>query len=702
MKSFAYLAPAVCLFCLAALPLWFHRQPSKKLSQAQTTAQQREDSAVALSASKAESAPDRAVVLNNYGKLPLSFEANQGQADPRVKFLSYSGQMTLLLTPDEALIAFAGSTPKPNHSAKGLSQPEQAHQIEKPETSIATPPSLLRMRLIGANPATEVRGVDELPGKSNYFIGNDPKKWRTNLPNYGKVRYGNLYRGVDLVFYGHERQLEYDFVVSPGGNPGTIQLSFEGTKSLRLDGDGNLVLNLGREEVSFRKPVVYQPAKDGDLRRADPLVGAYVLDHSGQRVSFKIASYDPHRTLVIDPILSFSTFLGGSQNDTAVGIAVDTLGNSYVAGNTSSPNFPVTPNSFQTTSLSSVASAFITKLNPSGTAPVYSTYLGGTASTNAAGIAIDPAGEVYVAGLSDAADFPVTPGAYLTTGPGSFVTKLNASGSALIFSTFLTTNTTNNTALPAGVTVDSFGNAYVVGSANTGFPVTPGAFQTACPTTRIPNSTCAFVTKLNSSGTALTYSTLLGGSGNPAHGGVPGDSAMAVVVDSAGSAYVTGEAFSTDFPVTSKAFQAQNHGGSGGYGGPDAFVTKLSPDGTSLEYSTYLGGSQDDVAYSIAVDPAKSAYVTGYTASPDFPIIPGAFQNTISGLNHNGFISKFSADGSALVYSTFLGGNGTTQPFSIALDSSLDTVVTGNTQAPDFPQANPLPGGYVVWQWICH
>jgi hypothetical protein len=470
MKRSAFFAMGLCLSCFAAVPLWFHGKLSQGLSQRHTIGAECERSALAEPLPADSSVQNRAAALRSYGKLPLSFEANRGQGDPQVKFLSHSGPMTLLLTPDEAMIAVAGRAPEPesNRGTKGYSRPRLAHQMEKPQADAVVPASLLRMKLIGANPATEVRGVDELPGKSNYFIGNDPGKWRTNVPNYAKVGYREVYPGVDLSFYGHEQQLEYDFVVSPGADPRAIQLGFAG-KDVYIDHEGNLVAGLGKHrEVVFHKPVVYQPAKEQSGGK-EFLHGAYVLE-AGNRVRFHIEGTDPKRALVIDPVLTFATFLGGSGQDYTYGIAVDSSGNSYVTGETTG-GFPVTPGSFQPTFPAGTSlqlntySAFVTKLNATGTALVYSTYLGGSqVSTITRAIAVDSSGNAYVTGQGGA-DFPVTPGAFQTSAPqgAAFVTKLNASGSALVYSTFF-----DGIGAPVyievfGIAVDSLGNAYVTG-----------------------------------------------------------------------------------------------------------------------------------------------------------------------------------------------------------------------------------------------
>src|SRR5213593_4070678 len=368
-------------------------------------------------------------VLAAYGKLPLSFEANDGQADPQVKFLSRGSGYTLFLTSTEAVLTLTKADAYAKRRISG-----DATLVE-PEKRAGT---VLRMKFVGANPAPAVAGVGELPGKSNYFVGNDPKKWRANVPTYAKVRYQDLYPGIDLVYYGNQRQLEHDFVVSPGADPKAITLAFEGVDGVAIDGLGDLVLRADRSEVRLRKPVVYQ---DHDGQRA-VIPTRYVLKDERQ-VAFEVAAYDATKPLIIDPVLAYSTYLGGSADDQGLAIAVDAQGNAYVTGDTGSADFlqgdpfPTTSGAFRTTP----AGIFVTKLNADGSALLYSSYLGAAGSDCVSGIAVDAAGNAYVTGFTDSgnafrldAPFPTTPNAFQEIPGGSgdaFVTKLNATGSAL-------------------------------------------------------------------------------------------------------------------------------------------------------------------------------------------------------------------------------------------------------------------------------
>ena len=664
------------------------------------TASQRTGGAAA---DKAEPAV-RARAVESYGKLPLSFEINQGQTDSRVKFLSRGSGYSLFLTGDEAVLSLRKSNSNGKRQmAKGKNEfqrspfdgpgslLERPASFQFPVSNFQTPAAnndprttdaLLRMKLVGANSHASVIGLEELPGKSNYFIGSDPKKWRTNVPNYAKVKYANVYPGVDLVYYGNQGQLEYDFVVSPGADPGRIALELATGQSKiqnlksKIAKDGDLVAGTDDGEVTFHKPVIYQPATYNEPRTTNKelIEGKYML--AGNRVTFEVANYDKTRPLVIDPVLAYSTYLGGSGGDGGSGIAVDASGNAYVTGNTFSSDFPTTAGAFQTSFGGGYGNAFVTKLNAAGSALIYSTYLGGSGLDGGSNIVVDASGNVYVAGGTSSSDFPTTPGGFQTTcidcQPGgredAFVTKLNAAGSALVYSTYLGEDVFG----PGGIAVDASGNAYMTGStSSSNFPTTPGAFQTTFGGV----GEDAFVTKLNAAGSALVYSTFLGSG-----------SASGVAVDASGNAYVTGSAGS-GFPTTPGAFQT-TYGGGG-----DAFVTKLNAAGSALVYSTYLGGSNADDGFGLAIDASGDAYVTGSTYSSDFPVTPGAFQTTFRG-GRDVFITKLDAAGSALVYSTYLGGTGSgydfTLGFGIVTDASGNAYVTGYTGSSDFPTSAPV------------
>jgi hypothetical protein len=530
------------------------------------------------------------------------------------------------------------------------------------------------MKLRNANPAAKVTGVDELAGTSNYFIGNDPAKWRTNVPTYAKVKYEGIYSGIDLVYYGNQRQLEYDFIVAPGANPHRIVFDIRGAKRIRRDEHGDLVLRMetGEGEIRWHKPVVYQE-KDG---KRQEIAARYAIADSN-RVAFELAKYDASRPLYIDPLI-YSTCLGGSGYDFGWAIAADSASNAYVTGFTTSTDFP-TMNPLQAANGGGY-DAFVAKINPAGSALVYCTYLGGSGNEDYpypsgsgagwGGIAVDSVGDAYVTGSTTSTNFPMMnplqPANSAAPNPTAFVVKLGPTGSALVYSTYLGGSDWDQ---GSGIAVDSLGNAYVAGlTSSTDFPVTPGAFQTTSG-----GNSDAFVAKLNPTGSALIYSTFLGGSGY--------DFGWAIAADSAGNAYVTGQTDSSDFP-TMNPLQPANHGVN------DAFVAKLNPTGSALIYSTYLGGSNQDAGFGIAVDSAGNAYVAGSTWSTDFPTM-NPLQPTYGG-GLDAFVAKIDPTGSALVYSTYLGGSKWDVGQAIAVDSEGNAYVTGQTYSLNFPIDNPV------------
>ena len=603
----------------------------------------------------------QAKLLDSYGKLPLSFEANHGQTDAKVRFLSRTGGFTLFLTGDEAVLAVNGKKADPPKTK--IANRAQSLQFAEAATKAG---GVLRMKLRNANPAAKVTGTDELTGKSNYFIGKDSTKWRTNVPTYAKVKFEGIYSGIDLVYYGNQRQLEYDFIIAPGADPRRITFDVGGAKWIRKNAHGELVFKVSEDEIRWHKPVVYQET-DGVRHE----IAAHYAIRGKNRVGFELAKYDASRPLYIDPLV-YSTYLGSNSFSEGNGIAVDSSGDAYVTGFTGS-NFPLM--NPQQPDYGGGGDAYVTKFNPSGSALVYSTYLGGNAYDIGYGIAVDSSGDAYVTGYTQGGDFPVTPGALQTNFGGgqadAFVTMLNPTGSALLYSTYL-----GGSGLDAGygVAVDNLGNAHVTGGTNsTDFPVTPGAFQTACGGKDNCQYGTAFVAEFNVTGSALVYSTYLGGNYD--------DAGTGIAVDSSGNVYVTGGTNSTNFPTTPGAFQP-TLGGNG-----NAFVAKFNPTGSALVYSTYLGGSGGDGSSGIALDGSGSAYVTGYTGSNNFPSTPGAFQTTCGSASScdNTFVTKFNPSGSALVYSTYLGGSIYDYGYGIAVDNSGDVYVTGFTESTNFP-----------------
>jgi hypothetical protein len=622
---------------------------------------------------KSLSQPDpenRAKIHASYGNLPLSFEANQGQADSQVKFLTRTGAYSMFLTGDEAVLVLrerkAKDKDKKNNAKEHNKFPVGTRLAASPadnnsrRTPGHAPESILRMKLRHANASARVTGVDELQGKSNYFLGNDPAKWRTNVPTYSKVKYEGIYSGIDLVYYGNQRQLEYDFIVAPGANPRSIAFDISGASRIRKDATGNLVFKTEECEIRWHKPVVYQ---ENDGTRNEIAASYSITDKN--RIGFQLAKYDASKPLYIDPLI-YSTYLGGSGIDQGNAIAVDSAGNAYVVGTTTSTDFP-TKNALQAANGGSY-NVFVTKFNPDGSVLLYSTYLGGNYSDYGYGIALDAARNVYVTGTTESTNFPTTSGAFQTVcndgsncGPYSgdvFLSKIDPSGSALVYSTYLGGNGDD---VGYAIAVNGQGDALVTGvTQSTDFP-SKNPLQGS-----LAGTANAFISETNPTGSALIFSTYLGGSGYAAGHGI--------VLDSAGNAYVVGTTTSTNFP-TMNPLQPVNGGGA------DAFVAKINPSGSAFVYSTYLGGKGYDLGYGIAVDSAGNAYVTGFTTSADFPT-RNPWQAATGGTS--AFVSKINPAGSALVYSTYLGGS---QNFAgsfaignaIAVDSAGHATLTGYT-----------------------
>jgi hypothetical protein len=625
-----------------------------------------------------------------YGQIALSFEANRGQTDASVNFLARGAGYTLFLRPTEAVFRLRNSefglrNDQDRADSASLTHASDRKLTTNPRSEISTQHSkTLRMKLVGADASATAAGANELAGKVNYFTGKDRAQWRTDIPTYGRVRYAEVYPGIDVVYYGNQHQLEYDFVVAPGSDARAIKLHFDGAEKVEVDAAGDLLLSLGESVIRQPKPVVYQEAAGA----RHEIAGGYVVGADGQ-VGFAVGEYDAQLPLIIDPVLVYSTYLGGGGTDEARDIAVDSSGNAYICGDTSSPNFP-TVNPIDSTygggQFLGARDAFVTKLNATGTALVYSTYLGGSGGgvdngdDRCFGIRVDGGGNAYVAGETHSADFPTANAFQGTYGGGFsdvFVTKLNAAGSALVFSTFI-----GGTVFDAagGIELDSSNNVYITGR------TTSSNFPLVNPIKATYNSrggAVAFVTKLNAAGTALVYSTYLGGDDSAGF-----ENGSSIAVDSAGSAYVTGQTRSNDFP-TVNAIQATFGGGTPD---GDGFVTKVNAAGSAFVYSTYLGGSNNEVGADIAVDSSGNAHVTGNTASANFPTA-NAFDSTLGGTS-DGFVTKLNAAGSAFVYSTYLGGTNGDAGNDIALDSAGNACLAGGTISTDFPMVNPTQGTY--------
>jgi len=595
----------------------------------------------------------RAQIAASLGSLPLSFEANLGQTDSDVRFLSRGNGYQLFLTANEAVVQY--------RNREGAAHSSDA----------------LRMKLVNSNSAPRIEGIDRAPGVSNHLIGDDPKQWRTNVTNYARVKYTAVYPGVDLIYYGNQSRIEYDFALEPGANPRQIELVFEGAERMSIEAGGDLVLSLKDGEARHRKPVVYQDV-DGARRIVE---GRYV--QTGEReIGFEIGEYDPARPLVIDPVLSYSSYLGGGGFDHGNAIAVDAAGNIYVAGGTGSANF-TTANAAQP-NFGGGFDCFIAKLNPSGSALIYSTYLGGSGGDACSGMAVDAAGNVYLTGVTTSPNFPAVGALQQSYGGGqsdAFVAKLNANGAALAYSTYLGGGGADQS---NGIVVDANGAAYLAGvTGSSDFP-TKNPLQPS-----LGGNTDAFVTKVQPDGAALVFSTFLGGNAL--------DQGCGIAVDASGNAYVSGWTRSANFPLANALQPAIGGGG-------DIFVSKLNASGSALVFSTYLGGSTDDAqgfpGNQLALDAAGNVYVTGSTSSRNFPLA-NALQGSFGGGTLDAFVTKLNANGTALVYSTYLGGAGnenlTSDGFvvsDIAVDAAGQAYVTGTTASTNFPTANAAQASY--------
>jgi hypothetical protein len=686
------------------------------------------------------SAADRMKIQESYARIPLSFEANAGQTDSRVKFLSRGHGYTLFLTGNDAVLNLRS----PLSSRRGK------HNVSErtPSSEPRAPDTLVRMSVLGADASAAVSGVDELPGKANYFIGNDPKKWRTDVPTYSQVRYRNVYPGIDLVYHGNQGgQLQYDFIVAPGAKPQAIALAVgvvgeprrtRGDAPVRIARNGDLVIPSKSGDLRFRKPVAYQEATKIENRR---LVEAHFTLDAQNRVHFALGPFDHTQPLVIDPTLLWATYLGGSAEESGFGIAVDSSANVYVTGYTASPNFPTVPS--KGSSLTGSQNAFVAKLSWSGSALtlVYSTYLGGSDADSGNGIAVDSAGNAYVTGSTSSPDFPQvdslqafggTYGCKVTTSPcpsgesvytpNAFVTQLNSTGSTLVFSTYLGGQGTGVCTSPAntctyygdsgqGIAVlsgnpSTYAGVYIVGYTyssnfpNNGtscLPLNPGCTlinnEVQASLNGTENAFTAELYRYNSN-LYLIYSTFLGGSYM--------DAGYAIAVDQSDNAYVTGMTSSVDFPTVNPLTgqSVLTNGVAGTYtggallGSQNAFVAAVNwnSGGNTLSwvYSTYLGGTSGDAGYGIALDSFGNAVVTGVTQSTDFPILHPV-QTKIGG-SGDAFVTslKWASGVLNLVYSTYLGGSNWDQGYGIATDSSGDAYVSGYTFSSNFPTYSPV------------
>ncbi len=557
-----------------------------------------------------------------YGKLPLHFEPNVGQAPGGVRYLARTPGATILLMDTEAVIQVRAK------EAVGSEASAKGREVKA---------AVVRMRLAGASRPRKVEKLDRLPGTSNYFLGANPRRWQKDIPQYRRLRYETVYSGVDVVYSGTGQQFRFDFELAAGSDPSKVALQFEGMDRLRIAESGELLLETAVGEVRLAQPVVYQEGKQG----RETIEAGFRLLAEG-RVGFAIGEYDRSQPLVIDPTLTYSTYLGSSGSEYGLGVAVDAARNAYIVGYTSGTEFPVI-NPIQN-GLVNRSDVFVSKLNSTGTQLIWSTYLGGGGEDFGRGIAVDSSGNTYITGYTGSADFPIANAAQGAIGGptnatlpyDAFVAKLSSSGNSLVYSTFLGGQRDD---YGYGIAADvSSGDAYVTGCTSSwDFPL-QGAYQPVFGGAN-NGSSDAFVAKFSAAGTRR-FSTYLGGSRS--------DCGRSIALDGSGNSSVAGYTESDDFPTTSGVIQTGRHGSY------DAFVARMASDGSSLAYSTYLGGSGEDGAYGVAVDSSGSAHVTGYTYSSDFPTTPDVVQPSLHGLM-NGFLTKLGPGAATLGFSTYLG-----------------------------------------------
>ena len=578
--------------------------------------------------------------------LPLSFVPNRGQTDPRVSYVAHGLGGMLFFAPREVV----------------LSLPVSA--LDRAGKHQSLDPSVLRLRFLGANAQPTITASGRQAGLVNYLTGDDAAQWQTNLPTYASLTYSRLYPGVDLRYDGLDGQLKGTYFVAPNADPGAIRWRYDGASRVQLTADGSLeILQTTATGASIRlteaAPIAWQELAGG--RRPVSVRYGVAADRS---IRFVVGAYDRSQPLIIDPTLAYSTYLGGSSNDFAYDIAVDSNGSAYVVGETASLNFP-TLNPYQGTKAGGI-DAFIAKLSPAG-ALVYSTYLGGSATDRAYGVAVDGSGNAYLAGSTGSTNFPTVNAAQSGNAglTDAFIAKLNSTGSALLYSTYL------------GGGNDDYGNdiavsasrAYVVGDTTSIDLPTYDGFQMAFG----GGSTDAFVVKLDVPGSAFTYLSYLGGNDlDQGHG---------IAVDSQGRAVVTGKTASLNFP-TLNPFQSTIGGGI------DAYLTQVDATGLALSYSSYLGGSASDEGNGVALDSFGDAYLTGSTSSANFPTV-NAFQGSYAG-STDAILAKVTNSGMTVVYSTYLGGSNVDVGQDIKVGEGGSAHVTGYTRSTNFPTANPL------------
>ena len=581
-----------------------------------------------------------------WGKLPLYFIKNDGQVDERAKFYEKSAGHTTFFTKEGVYLSMVKESETQSSRNRSSGLLSQSLRESKNRSNFKT--EIIKLSLLNANKDPEIIAEGLQEGKVNYLIGNAPEKWKTNIPTYKAVIYKEAYPGIDIKFYGNNRQMEYDIIVKPDADATKVKFAYEGIEDLKITDGGDMQISLKQGSIIQKKPYIYQEIDgkkmevEGRFKIQSPLSPPLSKrDTGGFAYGFDIASYDKSSPLFIDPVIVYSTYIGGSSNDAGYGIAVDTSGNTYITGETQSTDFPVV-SPIQGT-FSGNVDAFVTKIDTSGTSLVYSTYIGGSSEDWGFAIAVDTANNAYITGQTLSTDFPISSpiqgifGGYID----AFITKINPSGTALVYSTYL--GGSDGQDVGYGIAADTSGNAYITGvTSSTGFPTASPIYGTNT------GYMDAFITKINPSGSSLVYSTYLGGSiVDPGYYGT--DAGLGITVDTDGNAYITGFTETYNFPVSSPI--------QGSYAGNiDAFITKINPSGTALDYSTYIGGSGDDRGYGIAVDTGGNAYIAGMTLSSNFPTV-SAIQGTYAGYT-DAFVTKIGETTSGKVWTWGWNGSG--------------------------------------------
>jgi hypothetical protein len=687
-------------------------------------------------------------VSENYSQLPLSFERNIGQLDAQAKYVVRGNGVTTYLTDGGAVFTMPLPDNTQNRASAAVTRNRGGRArlgADVAQVNPAAKAAAVAMFLVNAKAAPSIIAEGLQAVTSNYFRGADPSQWRTGVPHFAQVRYVAVYPGVDMLFFNDRGRLRYDFVVQPGSDPSAIALRFEGMRELTLSENGDLLIHVGEVEspavLRMHKPYTYQEV----MGKRVEVSSRFVV--RGETVAFDLGVYDPALPLVIDPTLVYSTFLGSTEEDLGLGIFVDADGAAYVTGNTFASDFPTTLGVYDIT-VNGAQDAFVAKLNAAGSALVFASFLGGSAFDSGTGVTADASG-VYVTGQTQSTNFPTSLGAFDTTHNGptptnafngydAFLVKLNAAGSALTYGTFLGGTSED---FSVGLAVDGSQQVTVAGTtASANFPTTGGAFDTTAN-----GNYDIYVTEFNNAGTALASSTFVGGSqdeiadgivlsGNTVY--VTGDTASAnfpvtggafdtvangandvvafrlntttnslsfatylggagvdvgfdIALDTAGNVYLTGTTDSANFPTTAQAADTTANGAA------DSFVAKLNPTGSTLTYSTYLGGSGDDAAYGVAVDAGGNAYVLGETLSANFPVTANASQAIHNDVTFfDATLTKLNASGGVIAYSSFLGGDDDDTGYAIDLRgnaNSADVFLTGWTRSSDFPTT---PGAF--------